>query len=81
MSKFIQAKQYETSSDHDLVQVIMKIKGNVVTNTAVRSRDYRKFNSDEYITKLCGLNWTELYDIDYPTLIKEVSQDSTAKSL
>ena len=69
MSKFIQAKQNETSSDHDLVQVIMKIKGNVATNTAVRSRDYRKFNIDEYLTELCGLNWMEIYDKDDPTLI------------
>ena len=44
MTKLVQVKQVETQSDHDMVLAIVKINGNVTTNSSVRSMDYRKFN-------------------------------------
>ena len=69
MSKMIQAKQQETQSDHDLISTVVKINGNVSVNTSIRNRDYRKFKFGDYLTELCGLNWSEIYDFEDPTVI------------
>ena len=69
MNKLVQVRQLETQSDHDLVLAVVKINGNVTVNSSVRSRDYRKFKYNDYIMELCGTNWTDLYDLDDPSVM------------
>ena len=69
MSKLIQVKQLEAQSDHDLILAVLKTNGMVNSNSSVKNRDYRKFNYNDFFTELCGLNWTEVYNLEDPTLI------------
>ena len=69
MSKLIQVRTMDFISDHDLILSVHKLNGNVFTKTSIKSRDFRKFVKEEFILELCGLNWSEIYDIEDPTII------------
>ena len=68
LAKIVQVNTSETSSDHKLISSILKINGNVGTNTAIRARDCRKFDSEKYLMELCASDSLDIYDIKDPTL-------------
>ena len=69
LSKLVQTKNIETSSDHDLIVSIHKINGTVGTNSATRSRDYKNFNKEEYLMELFAQKWTDIYNLEDTTVI------------
>ena len=69
LSKLVQVKKYDTSSDHDMILSVMKQNGTVGTNCAIKTRDFRHFVKSDFIMELLGTNWSVIYDLCDPTLI------------
>ena len=57
MSKLLQVRTKESTSDHDIIISVHKLNGIVSTKTSIKSRDFRNFVKEDFIMELCGLNW------------------------
>ena len=48
-------------SDHNLIEVKIKIKGKITSNKEVRKRIKKNWNNETYKTMIENIDWTELY--------------------
>ena len=66
-----QVRNVSTESDHDLIITKVLIKGKVKTNEKRVSRDFSKFDQNQFRNELSEQPWYEVYEISDPTLIAD----------
>lgn len=62
MQKFVQTRNIESPSDHDIILTTVKVKGNVNNSKVTVSRGFKYFNEDDLKLDLILQPWCNIYD-------------------
>ena len=71
MKKFVQTRNIETISDHDLILTTIKTKGNVNTCEKTFSRKINMLDIEQYKMDLMAQKWSEIYNYSDVDIIAE----------